>query len=462
MRNLLYATKDIKKGGEKMTKEKFLLIILCLCFVLCIPTIASATDGVSVTRELYANNGSMRFYFSGLTLDTTHEYEFGLTRTSAAEVENWHLITTYTESTATVDISIETADLKEVINVVDTGYITIKDKTADSIVLQPFTVDLKIPFLRITNFTVVQNGAEFHTGLAQEEQFNVGLRNAGNSEAYFQYQKITDQNIIDQYKKIKEENGNYLELESMLTTTVPTSNWSNWRYWNGYGQTSGHGYPASTITVPDTGLYYLWVYFAGDGIKDMYGYVLVDNLPTDEIALESISLPQTETVELGDTLQLSPTLTPANTTDTTLTWSSSDTSVATVDSSGKVTPLKVGSTIITVTSQDGSKRATCTVTVTNVSDDDNNNDDNSNQGNNNNSNDNNNSNNNSNNSNNNNTSNNNGGSNNGGSSTNNGDSTTAPGTLPQTGESAIIALVIVSISILGIVTFIKFRKLRGI
>ena len=438
-----------------MTKEKFLLIILCLCVALCIPTIASATDGVNVTREVVSNDGNMRFYFSGLTLDSTHEYEFGLTRTAAAEVENWHLITTYTETTATINISAETDDLREVVDVVDTGYITIKDTTADSIVLQPFAVDLKIPFLRITNFTVLQNGAEFHTGLAQEKQFNVGLRNASNSEAYFQYQKITDQNIIDQYKKIKEENGNYLELESMLTTTVPTSNWSNWDFWSGYGKNLGHGYPESTITVPDTGLYYLWLYFAGDGIKDMYGYVLVDNLPADEIALESISLPQTETVELGKSLQLSPTLTPANTTDTTLTWSSSDTSVATVDSSGKVTPLKVGSTIITVTSQDGNKRATCTVTVTNVSDDEeNNNDDNSKQGNNNN--------NSNNNSGNNNNSNNNGGSNNGGSSTNNGDSTTAPGTLPQTGESLVIALVIVSISMIGIITFIKFRKLKGI
>lgn len=51
--------------------------------------------------------------------------------------------------------------------------------------------------------------------------------------------------------------------------------------------------------------------------------------------------------------------------------------------------------------------------------------------------------------------------NNGGSS-NGDDKTTAPGVLPQTGESAIIALVIVSISILGIVTFIQVRKLRGI
>ena len=43
-------------------------------------------------------------------------------------------------------------------------------------------------------------GKEFGSG--ETESINVLLRNAGNSEAYYQYEKITDQNIIDKYKEI--------------------------------------------------------------------------------------------------------------------------------------------------------------------------------------------------------------------------------------------------------------------
>ena len=47
-----------------------------------------------------------------------------------------------------------------------------------------------------------------------------------------------------------------------------------------------------------------------------------------------------------------------------LPWTSSNTSVATVSSSGVVTAKSVGTTTITVTTEDGSKKATCLVTVT--------------------------------------------------------------------------------------------------
>lgn len=345
-----------------MKKKLFtiILLIILLGIALIIPNNVNAA-GVAVTRNVYSNNGSMKFNFTGLTLDTTHEYEYGLTKTTAAAVETWHLITEYTVSTATVDIMTTTTDLRNVINSVDTGYITIKDKTADKVILQPYSVDLKMPFMQVTNYTVISNGKNL-----KESNIKIALRDASNSKAYYQYEKITDESIIKKYKEIKAKNGDYLQLQSMLKTTAPSSNWTSWEYWNGFGaigDIGGYGYTQRNVSVPDTGLYYMWVYFSGNNLKNVYGYMLVDNLEPD-IALESISLPKTQTVELGKTLTLSPTFNPSNATNKIVTWSSSDESVATVDNAGKITPKKLGSTVITVVSQDGNKKATCTVTVT--------------------------------------------------------------------------------------------------
>jgi uncharacterized protein YjdB len=83
-------------------------------------------------------------------------------------------------------------------------------------------------------------------------------------------------------------------------------------------------------------------------------------VPVTGIALNTSSL----TMAAGTTEQLTATVKPNTATNQEVTWSSSDPSVATVDSTGKVTALTAGSTTITATTVDGGMIATCTVTVT--------------------------------------------------------------------------------------------------
>lgn len=82
------------------------------------------------------------------------------------------------------------------------------------------------------------------------------------------------------------------------------------------------------------------------------------------ISLNSTSAPMT----VGDTKSLTATITPANAANKNVLWSSSNTSVATVSTSGVVTAKAVGAATITCTAADGSgKSATCYVTVTSSS-----------------------------------------------------------------------------------------------
>lgn len=65
----------------------------------------------------------------------------------------------------------------------------------------------------------------------------------------------------------------------------------------------------------------------------------------------------------GSTTTLVATVTPNDATNKDVTWSSSNTSVATVNSSGKVTAKSSGNAVITVTTDDGGFTATCNVKV---------------------------------------------------------------------------------------------------
>ena len=81
--------------------------------------------------------------------------------------------------------------------------------------------------------------------------------------------------------------------------------------------------------------------------------------------VESITLSQSSaTITEGETLTLTATVTPNDATDKSITWSSSNTSVASVDADGKVTAKAEGTTIITATANDVSgAQASCVVTV---------------------------------------------------------------------------------------------------
>ena len=68
--------------------------------------------------------------------------------------------------------------------------------------------------------------------------------------------------------------------------------------------------------------------------------------------------------ETGSTMQLSVIIEPANAENKTVTWTSSDPSIVTVDESGKITAgSSEGRAKITVTTEDGGHTAVCKVTV---------------------------------------------------------------------------------------------------
>ena len=82
------------------------------------------------------------------------------------------------------------------------------------------------------------------------------------------------------------------------------------------------------------------------------------------IAVTGVSLNKSSLeLQIGGNETLTATVAPSNATDKSMTWTSSNPAVATVNN-GTVNALTAGTTTITVTTMDGNKTATCTVTVT--------------------------------------------------------------------------------------------------
>lgn len=116
--------------------------------------------------------------------------------------------------------------------------------------------------------------------------------------------------------------------------------------------------------VTATGLGRAYIYATKEDTIELYDYCIVDvveNIPVSNISLDVSTL----ALKTGDEHQFIPTVEPENALDRTVTWTSSDETIATVNENGLVTAKSAGTAVITATSNyDKSISISCTVTVT--------------------------------------------------------------------------------------------------
>jgi len=135
------------------------------------------------------------------------------------------------------------------------------------------------------------------------------------------------------------------------TITWSSSDLPNWLTLNSDGTISGTptAAGASTFTVTAT----------NDSGSDSEEYTLtIKAVSVTDVSLDKDTL----SLYIGGSETLTAIITPDNASNKSLTWSSDNQNVATVEN-GKVTAKAAGTATITVTTEDGSKTATCQVTV---------------------------------------------------------------------------------------------------
>ena len=135
---------------------------------------------------------------------------------------------------------------------------------------------------------------------------------------------------------------------------------------------NGDTYQVNVATYPNDGearsayfkVYALETLVLEDNPARVYSNLVTVTQEGIPVAVTGVTLsPTTATLTVGETVTLTATVAPEGATDKSVTWSSSNTSVATVSNEGEVTAVAAGEATITVTTTDGAKTATCAVTV---------------------------------------------------------------------------------------------------
>ena len=342
------------------------ILIMALLIYALMFCISNSVNAVSIERDFINNAGSINVKFSGLTLDPNNKrYEWGFTQLKNDEVKKWYDLTQFDNNKANIIIDVLIPEMRNIVLKSDIGFVTIREKGGNNIT-EPIEVDLKIPLLRFTNRSVLNNGEKLNV---DDKEVKVKLFDA-SANIEFQYEKVTDEIVINKYKEIKNNNSSIYDIEKIIKKELPVDNWKKWEIGGGWMfdiDPPAGGYPERKINVNGEGLYYLWIKAYKKNSKVGYGLILVDNLGAN-VPLEGISLSSSYDIKVGEEKRLNIEYTPTQASNREVTWKSEDESIATVDKEGRVKGIKTGSVKIVATSQEGNKTAT---TIVNVIDKDN-------------------------------------------------------------------------------------------
>jgi Pectate lyase len=128
--------------------------------------------------------------------------------------------------------------------------------------------------------------------------------------------------------------------------------------------TGGSSYIQCTIAINDAATRYIKLVEPSSG-GAYFDDLVVTSAGGTNVPVTGVSVsPTSVSVGIGGSAQLTATVSPSNATNKSVTWTSSNTGVATVNSSGLVTGVVAGSATVTVRTADGGFTATSAITVT--------------------------------------------------------------------------------------------------
>ena len=349
------------------------------------PTVTSVTvDPSSFTLDL---SGTATKQLSA-TVNGTNNPSQGVTwsssNTAVATVSNNGLVTAVAKGSATITATSTYDNTKSgqcAITVVKTGSTVLSDTTYE-LVTTSAQMDLDRKFAIVAtsyNYAMSTTQNDNNRGqVAITKDTNANTVTINSSVATFTLNETDTTDGITHYAFYDSANSGYLyaagNTNNYLKTESEIDADGNASFYIGLNATTG----VATIQAQGTNGRNTIRYNSSSSIFSCYAgsstqptvslYQQKEMSGGGNISATGVSLNKTSTsIAKGSSETLTATVSPSEATNKNVTWSSSVPSVATVSSSGVVTAVSAGTTVITVTTEDGGFTATCTVTVTNVS-----------------------------------------------------------------------------------------------
>lgn len=262
-----------------MKKNKtMILLFIIFAFILLITTKVnaaetfSAENGIVATKVVEGFNGNVEFNFTNITLSSEGNYEWAVGTTSSdADITKWYPLGDFSEAnkTARINLVVSDRDILKILKTTNTAYLYIKDTKADTLIINALKVDLTLPpYHAFDLYEWLHDYYIIGGNLSSVEQWNGATYNIKN--AYYKFEKVTDQNLINQYNQAIDNKTSIEDIFSISASDIEKL--TDWQTCT----TDSSIYPNTKIEkgkLPaDDGLYILYIKAKDTDSKMLYGY----------------------------------------------------------------------------------------------------------------------------------------------------------------------------------------------
>ena len=320
------------------------------------PKLSLAVDGGSLTTSASKGNDGIQFYVgaNGVTSETT---SLSVTNNAIVDARNGGIRASGVSVNPNVNIGSTDSTSGIVFDGTEGTVYGNVELQKDLEIKSGETLTIPEGSTLNTNNNLTNNGTIVNTGgtLNGEPDGTGKIETTPTIDTQPENQTVTAGNTAT---FTVDANGENLSYQWQQKTTDSGSDWTNVG-----SATSSNTYTIDNTTTSMSGYQYRCVVNNSAGSVTSNAVTLTVNAATVPVTGVSLT-PASLSLFTGDTATLTATVQPSNATNQNVTWSSDKPDVATVDAAGKVTAVGAGTATITVTTADGSKQATCSVTVT--------------------------------------------------------------------------------------------------
>lgn len=226
----------------------------------------NAEEVININKFVTSSNGTVEYEITGLKIEEGKDYQWGISKKNNEAISEWNDVISPNFDNKSIEISVNSSKYLDLLKTSDTAYIYVKEKDAETKILDGAKVDLSLPLGKAYNIEDINDATVVKYEIS-------GLYGMSARDIQYLWEEITDSDIINSFV---DNNHDISNLPLKGKESIPSSTNTAWKSFSSLSYFKDKGKLETSDLPSKNGLYYLWLKNTSTDIKTIYGQIVIE------------------------------------------------------------------------------------------------------------------------------------------------------------------------------------------